>query len=215
MSASNKGKKPSKADRLIEEAVKAVEAEERLQANRTGMIDLDAPGDESQEIAEKKNPTTTGPVARIDLQQYVEKEAYLRLAADYENFRKRAQRDRVDAERSGRERILRGFLEILDNLERGLSQSKEDNSPVAEGMRMVLSQCENWLRSEGLERVVTVGQPFDPALHEAISQREDADAESGTILEEAKRGYKWHDRLLRPACVVVCKNETKSTGEKE
>ncbi|MBN8555058.1 MAG: nucleotide exchange factor GrpE [Deltaproteobacteria bacterium] len=192
----------SRADMLIEEAVKAVEAEES--------------GDDSSEEVVSKETGSVNPVAKIDLQQYIEKEAYLRLAADFENFRRRAVKERQDSERNGREKILRGFLEIFDNLERGLSQSKNEDSALAEGIRMIISQAEIWMRSEGLERVETKGKLFDPTIHEAVSQIEDNTKPSGSILEEVKRGYKWSDRLLRPAAVIVSKNsEIELEKEKE
>ena len=192
----------SRADILIEEAVKAVEAKEAQEAP-------------SEEVVSKETGNAN-PVAKIDLQQFIEKEAYLRLAADFENFRRRAVKERQEAERNGREKILRGFLEIFDNLERGLSQSKDENSALAEGIRMIISQAEIWMKSEGLERVETKNKTFDPLVHEAVSQVEDNTKPSGSILEEVKRGYKWSDRLLRPASVIVSKNsENESEKEKD
>jgi molecular chaperone GrpE len=142
-----------------------------------------------------------------DFQKYVEKEAYLRLAADLENFRKRAIRERQEAERNGRERILRGCLEIFDNLERGLKGAKDQNDPLAEGIKMILSQVENWLKSEGLQSIATKGEIFDPAVHEAVTQIERQDLPNGSIVEEVRKGYRWSDRLLRPASVVVSKQK--------
>jgi len=185
--------KPTKTDLLIEEAVRAVESHETESETSTELQSKDAPSKDS------------GAIARIDLQQFVEKEAYLRLAADFENFRRRAVKDRQDAEKSGREKILRGFLEILDNLDRGLSQATDESGPLADGIRMVLSQVDTWLKSEGLFRVESVGQVFDPAVHEAISQESSLEVPSGTIIREIRRGYRWADRLLRPAAVIVSK----------
>ena len=181
--------KPSKADLLIEEAVRSIEEQE-------------AKG--TEDSSEEKD--TKGSIAQIDLQQYVDKEAYLRLAADFENFRRRAIKERTEAERIGKEKALRSFLEIFDNLERGLHQAKDDQGPLADGMRMILSQAETWLKQEGLERIPSVGQIFNPQVHEAVSQIENPQIPTGQIVEELKRGYQWSDRLLRPAAVIVCKN---------
>lgn len=198
-----KAKKPdskSKADLLIEEAVRSIEAEE-------GGDKEVAPAAEPEELPKSHS----GVVGKIDLQQFIDKETYLRLAADFENYRRRAIKERQEAERSGREKALRTFLDILDNLDRGLSQAQGDQGPLASGIRMVMAQAEAWLKAEGLERIPTIGQMFDPAFHEAITQIEVADKPAGQIVEELKRGYRWPDRLLRPASVVTAKNsgETK------
>lgn len=182
--------KPSKADLLIEEAVRAVDKTEEVH----------------EEIKEKEGISKdSGAIAKIDLQQFVEKEAYLRLAADFENFRRRAVKERQDSEKAGKEKILRGFLDILDNLDRGLGQASGETSPLADGIRMVLSQVDSWLKAEGLSRIECEGRVFDPAVHEAVAQEESATYAAGTILREVRRGYRWSDRLLRPAAVIVSK----------
>ncbi len=204
MSKKTEKKKVIKAEDLIEEALRAVEQREAEAARGSDEV-------------ESKSGGSEGPsaVAKIDLQQYIEKEAYLRLAADFENFRKRSAKEKLDAERTGRERVLRGFLEILDNLERGLAQAKEEKGPLADGMRMILSQAEAWLRSEGLERVESVGKVFDPSVHDAISQMESSTVAAGFVTDEVKRGYTWGGRLLRPAAVVVSKGSAASDADSE
>jgi len=184
----------SKTDLLIEEAVKAVESHED--------------GGSSDEIREKDGVSKdSGTIAKIDLQQFIDKEAYLRLAADFENFRKRALKERQDSERLGKEKILRGFLEILDNMDRALTQSADKTGPLADGIRMVVSQVDSWLKSEGLVRIETIERAFDPSVHEAVSQIESQAHAAGMVIMEVRRGYKWSDRLLRAAAVVVCKKE--------
>lgn len=186
--------RPSKADLLIQEAVKAVESHSEHET--------------SDEIREKESVSKdSGAIAKIDLQQFIDKEAYLRLAADFENFRRRALKERQDSERAGKEKILRGFLEILDNMDRGLEQAKDATGALADGIKMVVSQIDSWLKSEGLIRVETEGKVFDPSLHEAISQVESQAHAPGVIIKEVRRGYRWSDRLLRPAAVVVSKRE--------
>ncbi len=196
MGDKKKSSRPSKADLLIEEAVKAVESYETESAQSPP----------SDEVREKESSSKdTGAIARIDLQQVVDKEAYLRLAADFENFRKRAIKDRQDSERAGKEKVLRGFLDILDNLDRGMGPALEQGGPLADGIRMILSQIESWLKTEGLIRIETLGQAFDPNLHEAISQIETTAVAPGHIVQEIRRGYRWSDRLMRAATVVVSK----------
>jgi molecular chaperone GrpE len=204
MSSKNKNsdRKRVKAEDLIAQAVRQVEEEE----GKTIVEKSD--DDQPQEKAPTQHtPSAATDIAQIDVQKYVEKEAYLRLAADLENFRKRAIRERQEAERNGRERILRGCLEIFDNLERGLKGAKDQNDPLAEGIKMILSQVENWLKSEGLQSIATKGEIFDPAVHEAVTQIERQDLPNGSIVEEVRKGYRWSDRLLRPASVVVSKQK--------
>lgn len=198
MSRKDTEKRRTEAEKLMEEAVRNIEERE------AGARPSDSDGDAIEELQEVSGERTN-KVAQIDLQKYVEREAYLRLAADFENFRKRAWKERQDSERSGREKVLRDFLEILDNLDRGLVQARDDQGALAVGMRMVLSQAEAWLKAEGLKRIESVGEMFDPTIHEAVSQVERSDVETGRIVEEVKRGYRWADRLLRPASVIVAR----------
>jgi molecular chaperone GrpE len=186
----------SRADLLIEEALKAVEAKE------------EAVPEEEQELVER--PTASAELAaigRVDLQKYVDREAYMRLAADFENFRKRSSKERAEAEKVGKERAVRGVLEILDNFDRALSQVQGESSPFVDGVRMILSQLEAWLKAEGFERIAAVGEVFDPHLHEAVSQVSRSDLSNGVVVQELRRGYRMGDRLLRPAGVVVNRNQ--------
>lgn len=192
-----------KAEALMAEALESIERREA--ASKSQKIE----DDELAVLGPGENRESE-PIAKIDLKQYVDKETYLRLAADFENFRNRALKERVEADRAGRERILRGFLEILDNLERGLAQAKTEPNAIVDGIRIILSQIDAWLKAEGLTRVETCGKPFDPQVHDAISQM-DSDLPRGTVVEEIKRGYTWGNRLLRPATVVVSRGRTSST----
>lgn len=206
---SDKGEKPksSKTDELIEEAVAELDGT-LVQGPLVDELTDPSEPDEIKVVTPKKEA-----VATIDVQQYVEKEAYMRLAADFDNFRKRALKERQEWEQQGQEKVFQGFLEVLDNLVRGLDQAANDQSALAEGMRMVLSQAENWMKSEGLERISSLGEKFDPSVHDAVASVEDASKEDGVIVEEIRRGYKFKDRLLRPAGVIVVKNTSREPTE--
>lgn len=135
------------------------------------------------------------------------KDQLLRTAADYDNFRKRTRRDLEEAERRGKEETLRELLPVFDNLERALaaSETAKDVASVAEGVGMVLKQFEETAVRLGLERVKTVGERFDPNVHDAIQQMESRDVAPGTILAEVVPGYRLDTRLVRPAMVVVAR----------
>lgn len=131
----------------------------------------------------------------------------LRTAADFDNFRKRSRRELVDAERKGREDLLRELLPVFDNLERAQAHSDTatDVKSLVEGVAMVLRQFYDTLSRGGIERMTTVGSAFDPTFQEAIQQIETLDHEPGVVAAEVQAGYRMGERLIRPAMVVVAK----------
>jgi molecular chaperone GrpE len=135
------------------------------------------------------------------------KDASLRLAADFDNFRKRTVKEREDARKEGREAILQALLPVFDNLERAIQSAmcSTDVKAINDGLTLVHRQFVDSLGREGIERVATVGQPFNPFVHEAIQQIESFDCAPGTVLAEVAAGYVQGDRLVRAAAVVVAK----------
>jgi molecular chaperone GrpE len=135
------------------------------------------------------------------------KEAWLRSAADFDNFRKRTRRELEDARRSGREDLLRTLLPVFDNLGRALQSATRstDLKAMTDGLSMVERQFVDALGREGISRVPTVGKPFDPGMHDAIQQVETDEHPPGTVLAEIQPGYTQGDRLMRAAMVVVAK----------
>ncbi len=135
------------------------------------------------------------------------KDAWVRTAADFDNFRKRVRRELDDARRGGREDLLKALLPVFDNLERAIhsAQRSSDVKAVADGLSMVQRQFVDSLAREGIARVATVGRPFDPSVHEAIQQVETGDHAPGTVIAEVQPGYIQGDRLLRAAMVVVAR----------
>ena len=169
---------------------------------------------EPEETAEQSAEQETAPkdpepdpieVAREEAKRI--REQMLRIAADFENFRKRARRESEDAARRAREDILRELLPVFDNLERAVSHAEQSTEPgaVASGVKIVLKQFHDTIGKLGVARVTSLGEPFDPNFHEAIQQMESADQPAGTVVAEVLPGYRWGDRLLRAAMVVVAK----------
>lgn len=142
------------------------------------------------------------------------KDQLLRTAADFDNFRKRTQKDVADARRKAKEDVLREILPVIDNLERAVAASANatDVAAVAEGVRMVLRSFDDIAQRVSLERVKTEGARFDPNLHDAVQQVETDDHEPGTIVSEVVAGYRLDDKLLRPALVVVARPKAKAEG---
>jgi len=136
-----------------------------------------------------------------------ERDEYLDLArrakADFENYRKRASRETAEAESRGKAALARELVPSIDNLERALAVA-EDGSEVARGVSLVHDELQASLARAGVESYDPAGEPFDPALHEAIStQPADGELGAGTVVETLERGYRLAGRVLRPARVVV------------
>ena len=132
-------------------------------------------------------------------------ERIIRLTADFDNFRKRAQREKDEARQFANQGLLEKLLPVLDNFEMALTAVKDADSSVRDGVQMILDQLLGVLKDSGVEPVDAMGQPFDPNLHEALSQEETTEVEEGTVVQQVQRGYKLNDRLVRPARVVVAK----------
>ena len=138
-------------------------------------------------------------------------ERLLRVAAEFDNFKKRAIKEREDAQKFGMERLLKDFLPVADNLERALDHAEEhDLRQVIEGVKLVQKLLETTLARHGVTGFSALGQPFDPNLHEALMQQE-SDAPAGTVVSEMSRGYKLNERLVRPAAVVVARPRSAGT----
>jgi molecular chaperone GrpE len=135
------------------------------------------------------------------------KDQLLRLAADFDNFRKRSRREISDAERMAREELLRELLPVFDNLDRASQHAgaATDVQSLVDGIAMVSRQFVDTLGRLGVERVAAVGTAFDPAVHEAVQQMETADQPPGMVCAEVLAGYRFGERLIRPAMVVVAK----------
>lgn len=151
--------------------------------------------------------TEMDPLAQAQAEAARLRDAWLRTAADFDNFRKRARRELEEARRGGREDLVKSLLPVFDNLDRALqsSQRSTDVKAMAEGLSMVQRQFVDALGREGITRVPTVGHPFDPNLHEAIQQVETDSHPPGTVIAEVQSGYMQGDRLLRAAMVVVAR----------
>jgi molecular chaperone GrpE len=183
--------------------------------------DLDEPGDVLDTPVEidqpSEPPIAPDPVA--ELKAALEKaeqekkenwDKFLRSAADLENYRRRAKRDLDDARAESKTRVLKEMLPVVDNLERALLHAEEsiqaaELTAMIDGIRLVLRQFTAAFERGDVTAVEALGKPFDPNLHEAISQQETAAQPAGTVMSVLQKGYKLGERLLRPALVVVAK----------
>ena len=136
-------------------------------------------------------------------------ERLLRTTADFDNFKKRAAREKQDALRYATEGLISKIIPVLDNFEMALAaaqnSSAEGLKSLQDGVTMIQSQLKNALTDSGLEEVDASGKTFDPNIHEAVSQQESDDVPEGHVLQQLRKGYKIRERLLRPATVIVAK----------
>jgi molecular chaperone GrpE len=128
-----------------------------------------------------------------------------RTQADFENYQKRVQRDLAQERRYAQLPLALDLLPALDNLERATAEAKKakETGPLVQGVAMVQAQLLDVLRRHGITRIEALGKPFDPNLHQAVMQQPSADQPPGTVLQVLEPGYVIHDRVLRPARVVV------------
>ncbi len=132
------------------------------------------------------------------------REALLRKVADFENLKKRAERDRTDYVKFALTETMRDLLGVVDNLERALSHASAAGSEdFRAGVEMIARQLSEVLRKYGVTEIPALGTPFDPQFHEAVMRGESADVPPGTVIEVFQKGYILNDRLLRPAMVKV------------
>jgi molecular chaperone GrpE len=162
--------------------------------------------DNIQPTAEVSSEQALLDQLRGDLDRF--KDLALRSAADLENYRKRAAREKEDAVKFANASFLERLIPILDNFELGLNAAKSDKAATAivAGLEMVSRQLSDFLLASGVEPVNgDPGTPFDPNVHEAIQQEENAQIREGAIVRQLRKGFKLRERLLRPATVVVSK----------
>ncbi len=145
------------------------------------------------------------------------KEKVLRLAAELENFKKRIEREKAEHMKFALEAFAKELLPFLDNLERAVASAKEskDLEGLIEGLELTLAGYLKTLEKFGLKTFAAEGQRFDPSFHEALTVEENPDVDHNVVLKELLRGYTLHDRVLRPALVVVSKKPENNGGQQK
>ena len=132
-------------------------------------------------------------------------ERYLRLAAEFENYKRLTQRDQREQIRFGNEQILKELLPVVDNMERAIKAARTNggDSALVQGVELTLKQLSGTLAKFGVQAIETAGQEFDPSAHQAVSYGPSNDVPANTVLDEFQKGYRLHDRILRAAMVSV------------
>jgi molecular chaperone GrpE len=168
--------------------------------------------DENTEGAGRPATAEGDPLAAAKKEAADNYDRYLRVAADLENFRRRAVREKEELRLFATTRVLEDLLPALDNLSLALAAARQpgaDLKSLTGGMEMVLQQLKTALSNHGLKEINPVGQPFDPHQHEAISHLSDAGVPAESVLSVVRSGFSLNGRLLRPAAVVVSSGPAK------
>lgn len=162
-------------------------------------------GREGEEGKKEEKPSPEAELAEL-------KDRYLRLYAEFENYKKRVQREKEDLIKYSNEDILYHLLPVMDNLEMALQHSTNNVSEgLVKGVEITLREFQRVTEKFGLTPIYAMGKPFDPSVHHAMSQVERADVEDRTVVQEFRKGYMFGDKVLRPSLVAV----SKKTDEEE
>jgi molecular chaperone GrpE len=162
------------------------------------------------------DPGTITPEQLTELKERAAKadehwDRLLRTTADFDNFKKRAAREKQDAIKFANESLFQKLIPVLDNFDMALAAAQttakdEAVQSLQTGVNMIYQQLKTALADAGLEELDAADKPFDPNVHEAVSQKETAEVPEGRVVQQLRKGYKFRDRLLRPATVVVAKH---------
>lgn len=166
---------------------------------------------EQPETAEVETEEVPVEVAEADeteeLREQLEAEQnkYLRLMADFDNYKRRAVKDRQEAEKFRAQALLTDLLPVMDNFDRALAveTKSEESASLLKGLEMVRNSLLDAVKREGLEEIKAIGEPFDPNFHQAVMQEQEEGQDSGIVLKELQKGYTLKGRVLRPSMVSV------------
>ncbi len=164
---------------------------------------------EGNQQEEKLLSESLDEIERIKAEAEAARDRLLRAAAEYENFKKRAEREKEEAMKFIAESIVLDIIPIIDNLDRAIKSAKSDErknfDALLQGIEMIQKQMLSVLEKYGVGIIESEGQPFDPRIHEAILQVPSEEHPENTVVQEFERGYTLHDKVIRPAKVIVSK----------
>ena len=167
------------------------------------------PSPEDLVAAQNHEGPPPGAAPELDFEKKIKEaeQKYVYLYADFENYKKRAIRERQDTLKFGWENVANGLLDVLDNFHRALQFAKPESDPnLLDGLKLVAQQFKSTLEKQGVAEIPSIGSSFNPELHESVGQLP-SEKPAGTIVQEAQKGYTLHGRLLRPSRVLI------STGQ--
>jgi molecular chaperone GrpE len=175
----------------------------------------DTESESSEKVEEKTDIDESASAEDEESDSEVESERFLRLAAEFDNYKKRTNREFGEVVKTANIRLLRELVEIIDNFERALSHNGAENDGDAyrKGVELIYNQLADLLEKERVTAIDSVGQPFDPVYHEAMMQAESDDYDEGIVCQEIQKGYRIEDKVLRHSRVAVSKGSSKNDEE--
>jgi molecular chaperone GrpE len=193
------------SEEMQKKAVEEPEGEAREHSEETAKAEV-----EKNKETHLEKMTKTQLIDKVkETQETVDKnfDLYVRSQAEIENLKRRFQKDKEELFKFSNESLIKQLLPVLDNLQKAVAHSENENSLEAlrEGVELTLKGLIDTLEKAGLTTVKAINEPFDPNFHEAISEQEDNSVKPGTVLQELQKGYLLNDRLIRPAIVIVSK----------
>lgn len=171
----------------------------------------DAPAEEEKELSPIEK--LQEQLKKKDAELVEQKNDFLREKADLENFRKRLLKDKADAVQFANEKLLKELVQIDDNMDRALNAPNTSLQNLKEGVEMIQKQLTSFLKNQKVEPIEAIGKPFDPSLHEVMTQIESEEHDENTVMQEYSKGYTLNGRILRSAKVVIAKQPAKETEE--
>jgi molecular chaperone GrpE len=198
-----------------------INTQEETNIPPAAFVDIQSQNKDETEIEQAQNSLDTETEIPADYQKTIEElqeeierlkarveqehSQYLRTLAEFQNFRRRSEEQRLDISRYANSEIILGLLPVLDNFERALAASEKSQSfeALINGVTLTMRQIQDFLKKNGVEQIESVGKEFDPNLHEAIARVEDGEHPENTVVDEHVKGYMLHDRVIRPAQVRV------------
>lgn len=205
--------KMEEMQREIDEAEANLKADETAEEEAADEADAQAeaqtetPEEKAQtETPEEEAETLRAEVERLTADLKEKEDRVLRLQADFENFRRRVSKERIELADVVKQDFLKDMLPLVDNFERAMAAEKTDGEAFQKGVEMIYTQFGEILKKNGLEPIETEGRKFDPNFHQAVMRVADPELEDERIVKELQRGYTAHGRVLRPSMVQVVSN---------
>ncbi len=197
------------ADTETSEANEADDAAVMTEQAAESQGEADTIPENGEDRGESEEEALSMRLDRAEAEAKANYDRFLRASAELENMKKRSQREMEALRKFANQSLIKDLLIVVDNLERAIASGENENgaaSQLLEGVDMTLKEILKILEKFGVKPIEALENPFDPTLHEAVMQEEAADVPDNTVIKELQKGYRMHDRLLRPSMVVVSKS---------
>lgn len=190
--------KKEEKEKILNEEMSEAEAAETPKAEDTAEETVEEEVKETDTEEKKEDP-----LKKIEAEALAVKEKMLRLQADFENYKRRSQKEKADVYTHAMESLMTKLLPVIDNLDRAEAAATDNLESYREGVQMIFKELLNVLNTEGLKEIQAEGQPFDPNFHHGVAVGEDPEQDDQTVIEVFQKGYQFKDKVIRPAMVKV------------